>query len=488
MGRMLKKGDSGTNDDEAAERPRRRRNVFRILIASFIIIVVGFALFRVSLRLKLRAKLHAIRAAGYPVTCAELDKWYAMPASAENAADYLIDAFSYYHELDGSQGRQLRSVAKRLQFATPTEPLSEETKALIIQYLTDNREALELLHKGAAIQHSRYPINLSRWVDTGLPHMANIYRGANLLVLEAAWHAENAESQLAGRAIISIFGLARSLSQQPTCVSQYVRLRYQGLAASTLEYVINKTNFTDEQLVNLGLALADAQDRTGIQCGIIGERCTGIDILTMPSIEMSQTIEYIREGLSPSRFGAFVRDLPSPLNTLLGALPFALCKFAGLADMEAINYLNLMDAYIKTTELPPHQRQDTVDAIAAELGAKSKFRILPSELLPAFPWLTTEDIRTIARLRTADVALAIQRYRLATGSLPDSLEELVPSYLDAVPKDPFDGKDLRYKKLDIGFVVYSVGEDGKDDGGVQVSPEETGLYIPTTDLTFIVQR
>jgi len=49
--------------------------------------------------------------------------------------------------------------------------------------------------------------------------------------------------------------------------------------------------------------------------------------------------------------------------------------------------------------------------------------------------------------------------------IPERLAELVPDYLEAVFKDPFDGADLRYRKLDGGFVVYSVGKDGVDDGG-----------------------
>jgi hypothetical protein len=150
-----------------------------------IIIVISFTLFRVSLRLKLRAKLRAISAAGYPVTCAELDEWYAIPESAENAADYLIDAFSDFDKWGGSQVKELRSVAKRLESATPTEPLPEETKALIAEYITDNQEALKLLHKGAAVEHSRYPVDLDKGYQALAPHLGDIATGVRLLKLEA---------------------------------------------------------------------------------------------------------------------------------------------------------------------------------------------------------------------------------------------------------------------------------------------------------------
>ena len=81
------------------------------------------------------------------------------------------------------------------------------------------------------------------------------------------------------------------------------------------------------------------------------------------------------------------------------------------------------------------------------------------------------------------------RYRLATGNLPDTLAELVPTYLDAVPKDPFDESELRYRKLESGFVVYSVGNDGKDDGGQERLPyRERKKGSSTWDITFIVER
>jgi hypothetical protein len=61
------------------------------------------------------------------------------------------------------------------------------------------------------------------------------------------------------------------------------------------------------------------------------------------------------------------------------------------------------------------------------------------------------------------VLVALKCFKLKTGRLPQKLDELVPEFLPAVPRDDFDGKPIRYspeKKI-----VYSVGEDLKDDGG-----------------------
>jgi len=63
-------------------------------------------------------------------------------------------------------------------------------------------------------------------------------------------------------------------------------------------------------------------------------------------------------------------------------------------------------------------------------------------------------------------ALALHRFRLAKRVYPSSLQDLIPTYLAALPTDCFDGAPLRYRlKSDDSFLLYSVGEDCKDDGG-----------------------
>jgi len=67
------------------------------------------------------------------------------------------------------------------------------------------------------------------------------------------------------------------------------------------------------------------------------------------------------------------------------------------------------------------------------------------------------------------VLLAATRYRLATGALPESLEVLVPDYLPSVPADVFaeDKASLKLVVTDSAWTVYSIGDNGRDDGGQQ---------------------
>lgn len=71
-----------------------------------------------------------------------------------------------------------------------------------------------------------------------------------------------------------------------------------------------------------------------------------------------------------------------------------------------------------------------------------------------------------------DVMVALERFRFRTGAYPERLEQLVPGEMKAMPLDPWSGKALGYRRVEPGqdkhkrgYLLYSVGADGKDDGG-----------------------
>jgi hypothetical protein len=97
---------------------------------------------------------------------------------------------------------------------------------------------------------------------------------------------------------------------------------------------------------------------------------------------------------------------------------------------------------------------------------------------PFFPVFIAPKVKTIFRdasetfpavqtaVDEASTACALERYRLANGHFPETLNSLVPQYLKELPRDIMDGQPLRYRRTDDGqFVLYSVGSDGVDNGG-----------------------
>lgn len=76
--------------------------------------------------------------------------------------------------------------------------------------------------------------------------------------------------------------------------------------------------------------------------------------------------------------------------------------------------------------------------------------------------------RLAAHLRLLTTELALRSYQAEQGRIPAGLEQLVPKYLQHVPSDPFSGKPMIYRPQGTNWLLYSIGEDGVDDGGKPV--------------------
>jgi len=85
-----------------------------------------------------------------------------------------------------------------------------------------------------------------------------------------------------------------------------------------------------------------------------------------------------------------------------------------------------------------------------------------------------------ARLRLWLCEVAVEDFSRVLGRLPDDLGQTVPDYLDAVPEDPYSGKPLIYRADGESYLLYSVGENGIDDGGSAQAADGDDLWLEDT--------
>jgi hypothetical protein len=88
-------------------------------------------------------------------------------------------------------------------------------------------------------------------------------------------------------------------------------------------------------------------------------------------------------------------------------------------------------------------------------------------------WRSTQQAevrhkRVVAHVRLLTAELAVRCYQSEQGRVPTGLEQLVPKYLQRVPSDPFSVRPMLYRPQGTNWLLYSVGEDGVDDGGKPV--------------------
>jgi hypothetical protein len=95
--------------------------------------------------------------------------------------------------------------------------------------------------------------------------------------------------------------------------------------------------------------------------------------------------------------------------------------------------------------------------------------------------LTSGRHRREAEIRLLMADLAVRLYQREHERLPQTLSDLVPSYLPSVPIDPYSGQPLIYRPEDGSFLLYSVGQDGSDDGGC-IRPDGESFLAPGYDI------
>jgi hypothetical protein len=75
--------------------------------------------------------------------------------------------------------------------------------------------------------------------------------------------------------------------------------------------------------------------------------------------------------------------------------------------------------------------------------------------------------RLIVHRQAAEVALVLSEYRTEHGQYPDTLGDLTEKCPAELLNDPYSGNELRYRRQGDGYTLYSVGPNGKDNGGVR---------------------
>ncbi len=87
-------------------------------------------------------------------------------------------------------------------------------------------------------------------------------------------------------------------------------------------------------------------------------------------------------------------------------------------------------------------------------------------LTPSLEVATSAEQRGAEDFEVVKLGFLLAAYRAENGRYPIQLSDLIPKYTAEVPLDRCSGKPLIYKPQENGYVLYSVGENGKDDGGL----------------------
>lgn len=92
--------------------------------------------------------------------------------------------------------------------------------------------------------------------------------------------------------------------------------------------------------------------------------------------------------------------------------------------------------------------------------------------------------RVIASYRAACIVLQLHAFRARVGRWPRNLQDLSVARQSELLTDPFSGEPFRYRLRDQAPVLYSVGENGRDDGGEVVRRKGRATWAESGDYVF----
>jgi hypothetical protein len=274
-----------------------------------------------------------------------------------------------------------------------------------------------------------------------------------------------------------------------TLVSQMIRVAITGLALNSTWEALQAPDWDEPRLASLQKDWEQVQFLDGIERALLAQRAffqvvmnkarhsSGkqfADIVN-PSI-LSGTGSPARAGLSPiSPKALWTEHLDPMLYRMMGA------NEDELLQMQHTTALVELARQVKASRPWPEinlASSNLINELDRRMTEDHFHRLRVSAIaIPNFTrvFATTAHAETLRRLTVT--AIALKRYQLKHGAPPSDLAVLTPEFLTTVPIDPMSGKALCYRlKADGTFVLYSTGEDGKDDGGDATPREADGKF------------
>jgi hypothetical protein len=310
-------------------------------------------------------------------------------------------------------------------------------------------------------------------------HLAPLKRSAQLLSAATVDDLHRGEVASAVKDVSRMLALVNGVSHDRVIISELVRIAIVAMAVPVTWEILQSTNVTDEQLATLQRDWMSLEFIRGDENALVMERVISEITLTkwrdsnselqnyfdhMEMFEDSEQKETVSDKLNIKTKVFMWRywwSYPDELRLLTG----------DQALLEATRSVETNYSFLTARLQQENKLQKLFITTNEEVvwfgnPKEMDMHLMLSASLHGLSAVFPRVMRVEAAKQTAITAIALKRYQLKHGNYPAGLNSLVPEFVSAVPLDPVDGQPLRYRPNSDGtFLLYSVGENGMDDGG-----------------------
>lgn len=397
-------------------------------------------------------------------------------AAPDDDATYFqsFNAYAEAHAADQTEEEPAEAAAPEGRSREPEQPWQDEWERAqespwsaedaphVAEWLSTQQAVLDQISEG--VQRDRFwmpyvaPADNDLFIAVTFPQRATSQMAISLRV--RAMHRLHANDP-AGAIddVLTIARLSQHMRNQPSVIEQLLRMATASQVVEVTPYLAGHPSLTAEQARSLKDRFSDMIHDFDLTAAFdAGERYVFLDAIQRPWEEEDFHVfsSIIDRNRAMRRANAFYDRVVQ----------------AAQIDDRAERRRQL-EALAAETErmmdpLSPWWRLPGVLVGSRSAITDTVTDLLAGILMPGFDRAVISADRTKAHAQLVPAALAVAGYRAEHGSYPESLDDLVPAWLDAAPRDIFDpdGGPVRYRLEEQRVVVYSIGENGEDDGGI----------------------
>ncbi len=308
-----------------------------------------------------------------------------------------------------------------------------------------------------------------------LPDIQGMRSAVRALQARAMWHLGEGRTAEAWSDILACFRLARHMSRDNTAIGQLVAITFDRMACRATVTLLQHDSLEKEEAAQILAHLQRLPPVSRMAYSIDhGDRLLYIDTVLRFSRGEMIVDELIGQGeVARKAMSALAIDWNYVLRegnrwydrianaTRLPTYAERKQKFANInTDLKRLSSAATTPGAVLGSFVSRRRRSQMISDILLSL------------FLPALDATAEAEDRGITTQRLTLVAAALAVHRARQGEYPETLDELTPAILPALPLDLYTEKPFIYKrKSDGGYLLYSVFQNGVDDGGTNMGGE-----------------
>lgn len=315
--------------------------------------------------------------------------------------------------------------------------------------------------------YSRIDCDYQQPYAIGIPHFVRVREAVQILAERAQSELLLGQPEAAWHELALVHDSCRLLLAKPsgkpmTLVAAMINVAIGGLYAGIVQDGLQLHAWREPQLLAIERQLTETEVLAPVVEAFREERAA--TCRTFETTSRRELLKLFNVPDSPSKLA--LSWIPSGWffqNMVLGAH----------VEQEIIESLDLTNRLVRSRHISEITRE-----LTSRLKRHSLYNFLVTMSLPNFAKAVQTTTRNQTLINQARIACMLERYHLSQQRYPETLEALTSRPGDPLPGDLIGGQPLKYRRsADGGYLLYSIGWDEKDDGGVAGKSIEEGDWV-----------